>query len=260
MIGAFASGNILQVLLFAVTVRLRPASSGRQRQLICNVIDSFSRSDFLRHHQHDHAPGAWGAFGAMAFTIGKYGVGTWCNSTRSMCFYITCIPVRGGERWAGIARGQRLQHLQIVNWCHKKSCLIVLLTRQTDPCCRACWIKWKLGCKKSVVGLVIPDRVLQPGRHLYLPDMATVFIAQATNTHGHHASDYPAGGTAALLSKGRRVVTGSGLSLAATISAVGHLPLAGLALDPRHRPLHVGSPCVDQRWATGWRPWWWQMV
>lgn len=79
VIGAFASGNILQVLLFAVLFGFALHRLGEKGQLIFNVIDSFSRVIFgIINMIMRTAP--LGAFGAMAFTIGKYGVGTWCNS------------------------------------------------------------------------------------------------------------------------------------------------------------------------------------
>lgn len=79
VIGAFASGNILQVLLFAVLFGFALHRLGEKGQLIFNVIDSFSRVIFgIINMIMRLAP--LGAFGAMAFTIGKYGVGTWCNS------------------------------------------------------------------------------------------------------------------------------------------------------------------------------------
>ena len=154
VIGAFASGNILQVLLFAVLFgfalhRLgeRATDLQRDRQLLAG--------DF-RHHQHDHAPAPLGAFGAMAFTIGKYGVGTTVQLGQLIvCFYITCIlfvvVVLGS-----IARANGFSIFKFVNYI-KEELLIVLGTSSSESALPRMLDKMeKLGCKKSVVGLVIP--------------------------------------------------------------------------------------------------------
>ena len=230
VIGAFASGNILQVLLFAVLFgfalhRLgeRAADLQRDRQLLAG--------DF-RHHQHDHAPGAAGAFGAMAFTIGKYGVGTLVQLGQLIvCFYITCIlfvvVVLGS-----IARANGFSIFKFVNYI-KEELLIVLGTSSSESALPRMLDKMeKLGCKKSVVGLVIPTGYSfnLDGTSIYLT-MAAVFIAQATNTHMDIMHQVTLLVVLLLSSKGAAGVTGSGfIVLAATISAVGHLPLAGLAL------------------------------
>ena len=246
VIGAFASGNILQVLLFAVLFgfalhRLgeRAADLQRDRQLLAG--------DF-RHHQHDHAPGAAGAFGAMAFTIGKYGVGTLVQLGQLIvCFYITCIlfvvVVLGS-----IARANGFSIFKFVNYI-KEELLIVLGTSSSESALPRMLDKMeKLGCKKSVVGLVIPTGYSfnLDGTSIYLT-MAAVFIAQATNTHMDIMHQVTLLVVLLLSSKGAAGVTGSGfIVLAATISAVGHLPLAGLALILGIDRFMSGSPRADQ--------------
>lgn len=231
VIGAFASGNILQVLLFAVLFGFALHRLGEKGQLIFNVIDSFSRVIFgIINMIMRLAP--LGAFGAMAFTIGKYGVGTLVQLGQLIvCFYITCIlfvvVVLGS-----IARANGFSIFKFVNYI-KEELLIVLGTSSSESALPRMLDKMeRLGCKKSVVGLVTPTGYSfnLDGTSIYLT-MAAVFIAQATNTHMDIMHQITLLVVLLLSSKGAAGVTGSGfIVLAATISAVGHLPLAGLAL------------------------------
>jgi len=231
VIGAFASGNILQVLLFAVLFGFALHRLGDKGQLIYNVIDSFSRVIFgIINMIMRLAP--LGAFGAMAFTIGKYGVGTLVQLGQLLvCFYITCI-LFVGVVWGSIARANGFSIFKFVNYI-KEELLIVLGTSSSESALPRMLDKMeKLGCKKSVVGLVIPTGYSfnLDGTSIYLT-MAAVFIAQATNTHMDIMHQITLLVVLLLSSKGAAGVTGSGfIVLAATISAVGHLPLAGLAL------------------------------
>lgn len=231
VIGAFASGNILQVLLFAVLFGFALHRLGDKGQLIFNVIDSFSRVIFgIINMIMRLAP--LGAFGAMAFTIGKYGVGTLLQLGQLIaCFYLTCVlfvvVVLGS-----IARANGFSIFKFVRYI-KEELLIVLGTSSSESVLPRMLDKMeKLGCKKSVVGLVIPTGYSfnLDGTSIYLT-MAAVFIAQATNTHMDIVHQVTLLVVLLLSSKGAAGVTGSGfIVLAATISAVGHLPVAGLAL------------------------------
>ena len=196
VIGAFASGNILQVLLFAVMFGFALHRLGNKGQLIFNVIESFSQVIFgIINMIMRLAP--IGAFGAMAFTIGKYGVGTLVQLGQLIiCFYITCIlfvvVVLGS-----IARATGFSIFKFIRYI-KEELLIVLGTSSSES--------------------------------IYLT-MAAVFIAQATNSHMDIFHQITLLVVLLLSSKGAAGVTGSGfIVLAATISAVGHLPVAGLAL------------------------------
>jgi len=245
VIGAFASGNILQVLLFAVMFGFALHRLGSKGQLIFNVIESFSQVIFgIINMIMRLAP--IGAFGAMAFTIGKYGVGTLVQLGQLIiCFYITCIlfvvVVLGS-----IARATGFSIFKFIRYI-REELLIVLGTSSSESALPRMLDKMeKLGCRKSVVGLVIPTGYSfnLDGTSIYLT-MAAVFIAQATNSHMdifHQitllvvlllSSKGAAGvtGSGFIVPKGAAGVTGSGfIVLAATISAVGHLPVAGLAL------------------------------
>ncbi|AVJ15771.1 dicarboxylate/amino acid:cation symporter [Serratia rhizosphaerae] len=231
VIGAFASGNILQVLLFAVLFGFALHRLGEKGQLIFNVIESFSNVIFgIINMIMRLAP--LGAFGAMAFTIGKYGVGTLVQLGQLiLCFYLTCIlfvvVVLGA-----IARANGFSIFKFVNYI-KEELLIVLGTSSSESALPRMLDKMeRLGCKKSVVGLVIPTGYSfnLDGTSIYLT-MAAVFIAQATNAHMDIMHQITLLIVLLLSSKGAAGVTGSGfIVLAATLSAVGHLPVAGLAL------------------------------
>lgn len=231
VIGAFASGNILQVLLFAVMFGFALHHLGEKGQLIFNVIDSFSKVIFgVINMIMKLAP--IGAFGAMAFTIGKYGVGTLVQLGQLiLCFYLTCILfvvlVLGS-----IARATGFSIFRFIGYI-KEELMIVLGTSSSESALPRMLDKMeKVGCQKSVVGLVIPTGYSfnLDGTSIYLT-MAAVFIAQATNAHMDIWHQITLLVVLLLSSKGAAGVTGSGfIVLVATLSAVGHLPVAGLAL------------------------------
>lgn len=231
VIGAFASGNILQVLLFAVLFGFALHRLGDKGQVIFNVIDSFAKVIFgIINMIMRLAP--IGAFGAMAFTIGKYGLGSLVQLGQLIaCFYLTCIlfvvVVLGT-----IARVTGFNIFRFINYI-KEELLIVLGTSSSESALPRMLDKMeRAGCEKSVVGLVIPTGYSfnLDGTSIYLT-MAAVFIAQATNSHMDIIHQVTLLVVLLLSSKGAAGVTGSGfIVLAATLSAVGHLPVAGLAL------------------------------
>ncbi|OON38532.1 C4-dicarboxylate transporter DctA [Izhakiella australiensis] len=231
VIGSFASGNILQVLMFAILFGFALHRLGDKGTLIFNVIENFSQVIFgIINMIMRLAP--LGAFGAMAFTIGKYGVGSLVQLGQLiLCFYLTCILfvvlVLGV-----IARVTGFNIFKFISYI-KEELLIVLGTSSSESALPRMLDKMeKLGCKKSVVGLVIPTGYSfnLDGTSIYLT-MAAVFIAQATNSHMDIWHQITLLVVLLLSSKGAAGVTGSGfIVLAATLSAVGHLPVAGLAL------------------------------
>ncbi|MGN5049816.1 dicarboxylate/amino acid:cation symporter [Aeromonas veronii] len=231
VIGAFASGNILQVLLFAVLFGFSLHHIGEKGQVIFGVIDSFSKVIFgIINMIMRLAP--VGAFGAMAFTIGKYGVGSLVQLGQLIaCFYLTCLffifIVLGS-----IAKASGFSILRFISYI-REELLIVLGTSSSESVLPRMLDKMeKLGCQKSVVGLVIPTGYSfnLDGTSIYLT-MAAIFIAQATNTPLDLFQQITLLVVLLISSKGAAGVTGSGfIVLAATISAVGHLPLAGLVL------------------------------
>ena len=231
VIGAFAGGNILEVLLFAVLFGFSLHHIGEKGKPIFNIIDGFSQVIFgIINMIMKLAP--IGAFGAMAFTIGKYGIGSLVQLGQLIAsFYLTCLLfiflVLGS-----IAKANGFSIVRFIAYI-REELLIVLGTSSSESVLPRMLVKMEaLGCKKSVVGLVIPTGYSfnLDGTSIYLT-MAAVFIAQATNTPLDLFHQLTLLVVLLISSKGAAGVTGSGfIVLAATISAVGHLPLAGQAL------------------------------
>jgi aerobic C4-dicarboxylate transport protein len=231
VVDAFAKGEILQVLLFAVMFGFALHKFGGRGTLVFDFIEKFSHVLFvIVGYIMKVAP--IGAFGAMAFTIGKYGVSSLLQLGQLMAtFYITCLffifVVLGG-----IAKAHGFSIWKFIKYI-KEELLIVLGTSSSESVLPRMMAKLEnLGAKKSVVGLVVPTGYSfnLDGTSIYLT-MAAVFIAQATNTPMTITQQLTLLLVLLLTSKGAAGVTGSGfIVLAATLSAVGHVPVAGLAL------------------------------
>ena len=231
VVGAFANGDILQVLMFSVIFGFALHRLGSYGKPLLDLIDRFAHVMFnIINMIMKLAP--LGAFGAMAFTIGQYGVGSLVQLGYLMaCFYVTCLlfilVVLGG-----IARAHGFSVLKVIRYI-REELMIVLGTSSSESALPRMLTKMeRLGAKKSVVGLVIPTGYSfnLDGTSIYLT-MAAVFIAQATDTHMDITHQITLLLVLLVASKGAAGVTGSGfIVLAATLSAVGHLPVAGLAL------------------------------
>jgi aerobic C4-dicarboxylate transport protein len=231
IVDAFARGEILQVLLFAVLFGFALHRFGGRGTLVFDWIEKASHVLFtIVGYIMRVAP--VGAFGAMAFTIGRYGVGSLFSLGRLMgTFYLTClvfILVVLGI----VARVHGFSILKFIRYI-KEELLIVLGTSSSESVLPRMMAKLEnLGVRKSTVGLVIPTGYSfnLDGTSIYLT-MAAVFIAQATNTPMTLVQQLTLLAVLVLTSKGAAGVTGSGfIVLAATLSAVGHVPVAGLAL------------------------------
>ena len=231
VVDAFAKGEILQVLLIAVLFGFALHRFGGRGTLVFDVIEKGSHVLFvIIGYIMKLAP--IGAFGAMAFTIGKYGVGSLFQLGKLMgTFYLTCLlfifVVLGGiARFHGFSIWKFIKYI-------KEELLIVLGTSSSESVLPRMMEKMEnLGARKTVVGLVIPTGYSfnLDGTSIYLT-MAAVFIAQATNTPMTLMQELTLLAVLLLTSKGAAGVTGSGfIVLAATLSAVGHVPVAGLAL------------------------------
>ena len=231
VVDAFAKGEILQVLLFAVLFGFALHKFGGRGTLVFDWIEKTSHVLFsIVGYIMRVAP--IGAFGAMAFTIGKYGVGSLVQLGKLMgTFYLTCLVfvlvVLGI-----IARVHGFSVVKFIRYI-KEELLIVLGTSSSESVLPRMMAKLEnLGVKKSTVGLVIPTGYSfnLDGTSIYLT-MAAVFVAQATNTPMTLLQQLTLLGVLLLTSKGAAGVTGSGfIVLAATLSAVGHVPVAGIAL------------------------------
>jgi aerobic C4-dicarboxylate transport protein len=231
VVDAFAKGEILQVLLFSVLFGFALHRFGGRGTLVFDAIEKGSHVLFsIVGIIMKVAP--IGAFGAMAFTIGKYGVGSLLSLGKLMAtFYTTCLffifVVLGL-----IARAHGFSIWKFIKYI-KEELLIVLGTSSSESVLPRMMAKMEnLGVRKSVVGLVIPTGYSfnLDGTSIYLT-MAAVFIAQATNTPMTLTQQITLLAVLLLTSKGAAGITGSGfIVLAATLSAVGGVPVAGLAL------------------------------
>lgn len=231
VIDAFAKGEILQVLLFSVLFGFALHRFGGRGTLVFDLIEKTSHVLFAVVGIIMKAAPI-GAFGAMAFTIGKYGAGSLLSLGKLMgTFYFTCLffifVVLGL-----IARFHGFSVWKFVKYI-KEELLIVLGTSSSESVLPRMMAKMEnLGVRKSVVGLVIPTGYSfnLDGTSIYLT-MAAVFIAQATNTPMSLTQQLTLLAVLLLTSKGAAGITGSGfIVLASTLSAVGGVPVAGLAL------------------------------
>jgi aerobic C4-dicarboxylate transport protein len=231
IVDAFAKGDILQVLLFSVLFGLALLHFGDRARMLVGFIEEVSHVLFgvvgiiMRV-----AP--IGAFGAMAFTIGQYGIGTLFSLGKLMaCFYGTCLlfitVVLGSiAAWTGFSLLKFVRYI-------KEEILIALGTSSSEPVLPRMMAKLEhLGCSKSLVGLVIPTGYSfnLDGTSIYMT-MAAIFIAQATNTELSVRQQLGILAVLLLTSKGAAAVPGGGfVTLAATLSAIPTIPVAGLAL------------------------------
>ena len=231
VVDAFAKGDILQVLFFAILFGFALSMLGQRGKLVFKFIDEFARILFgVVGIIMKAAP--IGAFGAMAFTVGKFGLGSLSKLGMLMgSFYLTCVLfifiVLGAiAKLCGFSIFKFIKYI-------KEEMLIVLGTSSSESVLPRMMAKLEnLGCSKSVVGLVIPTGYSfnLDGTSIYLT-MAAVFVAQATNTRLTLLQTLTILGVLLLSSKGAAGVTGSGfITLAATFAAVPTIPVAGLAL------------------------------
>ena len=231
VVGAFADGEILQVLFFSLLFGFALHKFGGRGTLIFDVIEKSSHVLFQIVGMIMRVAPV-GAFGAMAFTIGKYGIGSLLPLAELMgTFYLTCLlfvlGVLGGIcRWHGFSIFRYIGYI-------KEELLIVLGTSSSESVLPRMMAKMEhAGVSKPVVGLVIPTGYSfnLDGTAIYLT-MAAVFIAQACDVQMTIMQQVTLLAVLLLTSKGAAGVTGSGfIVLAATLSAVGHVPVAALAL------------------------------
>lgn len=230
-VDAFAKGEILQVLFIAILFGFALHKFGGRGTMVFDLIEKTSHVLFdMIGVIMKFAP--IGAFGAMSFTIGKYGVGSLFSLGKLMgSFYLTCflfVFIVLGL----IARFHGFNIFKFVRYI-KEELLIVLGTSSSESVLPRMMEKMELlGAKKTCVGLVIPTGYSfnLDGTSIYLT-MAAVFIAQATNTPMTLMQEVTLLLVLLLTSKGAAGVTGSGfIVLAATLSAVGDVPVAGLAI------------------------------
>lgn len=231
VVDAFAKGEILQVLLFSLLFGFSLAAMKETGAEVVTFINKLATVLFgIVETIMKLAP--IGAFGAMAFTIGKYGITSLAPLAKLMgCFYLTCllfifIVLGIIAKYAGFNIVRFIIYI-------KDELLIVLGTSSSESVLPRIITKLEnLGCSKSVVGLVIPTGYSfnLDGTSIYLV-MAAIFVAQATNTPLNMTQELTILGVLLLTSKGAAGVSGSGfVTLAATLSVIPSIPITGLAL------------------------------
>ncbi len=231
VVDAFAKGDMLQVLFFSILFGYALHAYGERGKLVFQFIDKLSHVLFgIVGVIMKAAP--IGAFGAMAYTIGKHGVGSLAQLANLMgAFYLTCLIFIFGVL-GSIAALHGFSIVKLIKYI-KEELFLVLGTSSSESGLPRLMAKLEnAGAEKSVVGLVVPTGYSfnLDGTSIYLT-MAAVFIAQATNTPMDLGQQITLLLILLLTSKGAAGVTGSGfIVLAATLSAVGTVPVAGLAL------------------------------
>jgi len=230
-VGAFVNGDVLQILLLAVLMGTALASLGEKGQAVVKLMEQFSTGIFAVVGIVMRAA-PLGAFGAMAFTIGKYGVGTLGSLAKLMgAFYATALlfvfVVLGlVMRTMGLSIVKLLKYL-------REELVIVLGTSSSESALPRLMDKLeKMGCAPSVVRLVVPTGYSfnLDGTSIYLT-MAALFVAQAMDVNLSMGDEIRLLLVLLLTSKGAAGVTGSGfVTLAATLSTTGSVPVAGITL------------------------------
>lgn len=231
VVGAFAQGEILQVLLISILFGLALSKLGTANQPIVNAIQQVAHA-LLEMVGMVMRLAPLAAFGAMAFTIGEFGIyALFSLGKLLLCVYLTCFTfiflVLGL-----IARFNRFSLWKLIRYI-KEEILIVLGTSSSEAVLPRLMVKMeRLGCAKSVVGIVLPAGYSfnLDGTSIYLT-MAALFVAQATNTPLTFGQELGILAVLLLTSKGAAAVTGGGfITLAATLGSTGTIPIAGLTL------------------------------
>jgi aerobic C4-dicarboxylate transport protein len=231
VIDAFARGDILQVLLLAILFGFALSMVGQRSKLIVDLFGALTHAVFgVINILMRLAP--IGAFGAMAFTIGRYGLASLGPLVRLIAvFYVTCIlfvlVVLGAVAF--------LAGFNIVKFLFyiKEEILLVLAVSSSEPALPTLMQKMEnLGCSRALVGLVVPTGYTfnTDGTSIYMT-LAALFVAQATNTHLTLAQQLTIFAVAVLTSKGASGVQGAAfIALVGTLMVIPTIPVAGMAL------------------------------
>ncbi|HEY8713783.1 MAG TPA: dicarboxylate/amino acid:cation symporter [Candidatus Acidoferrum sp.] len=228
---AFARGDILQVLFIAILFGFAVSMAGERCKPLLDVFNSLMQAVFgVVNIVMRFAP--IGAFGAMAFTVGKYGIASLGPLVKLIgIFYLTCIVfvslILGTVAWfAGFNLFKFLRYI-------KEEILIVLGVSSSEAALPTLMEKMeRLGCSKGLVGLVLPTGYTfnTDGTSLYMT-LAALFVAQATNTHLTFTQQLTIFAVATLTSKGASGVQGAAfIALVATLTVIPTIPVAGMAL------------------------------
>jgi aerobic C4-dicarboxylate transport protein len=231
VVDAFAKGDILQVVFVAILFGLALSALGERGKPLVTLLDSLTQTVFgIVNMLMRFAP--IGAFGAMAFTVGKYGIASLGPLAKLIAaFYITSIlfvlVILGIVAWlVGFSIFKFLAYI-------KEEILLVLAISSSEPAIPTLMEKLeKLGCSKALVGLVVPTGYTfnTDGTSIYMT-LAALFVAQATNTHLSLGQQLTIFAVATLTSKGASGVQGAAfIALVATLTVIPSIPVAGMAL------------------------------
>ncbi|HTG28889.1 MAG TPA: dicarboxylate/amino acid:cation symporter [Methylomirabilota bacterium] len=231
IVDAFAKGDILQVLLVSLLFGFALSMAGPRCKPLVDLLAALTQAVFgVVAILMRFAP--IGAFGAMAFTIGKYGLASLGPLAKLIAtLYLTSIffvvIILGA-----IARFSGFGILRFL-WFLREEILLVLATSSSEPALPSLMNKLeKLGCSQALVGLVVPTGYTfnADGTSLYMT-LAALFVAQATNTHLTLLQQFTILGVALLTSKGASGVQGAAfIALVATMMVIPTIPVAGMAL------------------------------
>jgi aerobic C4-dicarboxylate transport protein len=231
VIDAFAKGDILQVLLLAILFGFALSLVGQRSKLIVDLFSALTHAVFgVINILMRLAP--IGAFGAMAFTIGRYGLASLGPLAKLIAlFWVTCILfvliVLGAVAW--LAGFNIIKFLLYI----KEEILLVLAVSSSEPALPTLMQKMEnLGCSRALVGLVVPTGYTfnTDGTSIYMT-LAALFVAQATNTHLTLTQQLTIFAVAVLTSKGASGVQGAAfIALVGTMMVIPTIPVAGMAL------------------------------
>ena len=231
VVDAFAKGDILQVLFVSILSGLALSVVGARGQFLVDLIEALTRTVFaIVNIIMRFAP--IGAFGAMAFTVGKYGLVSLGPLAKLIgCFYLSCVL------FVGIVLGaiSLIAGFNIIKFLLyiKEEILLVLATSSSETALPALMEKLEgLGCSKALVGLVVPTGFTfnTDGSSLYMT-LAALFVAQATGTNLTLGQQVTIFAVAILTSKGASGVQGAGfIALVGTLIVIPTIPVAGMAL------------------------------
>ena len=231
LLGAFTSGEILQVLLVSILLGCALALTGERGRSLQRGIDSLGAVVFRVVHLIMRAAPI-GAFGSMAYTVGQFGAGALSHLASLMAsFYLTSALFVFGVLGL-IARASGFSLLRLLRYL-RDELLLVLGTSSSEAALPSLIDKLEVaGCSRSVAGLVVPAGYSfnLDGTNIYMT-MAALFIAQATNVHLSLSDQLLLLLVAMISSKGAAGVTGSGfITLAATLAIVPAVPVGALVL------------------------------
>ena len=252
VVGAFADGDILQVLFFSVLFGLAMAGVGASNRPVIHALDQISKA-LMRMIAMIIKIAPLAVFGAMSFNVGKFGLASLVPLAKLMaCVYLTCLC------FVIFGLGFLLQLNGLSIWKFLKymrdELFIVFGTASSESVFPRVMAKMEtLGCSRPLVGIVVPASYSfnLDGSSIYLT-MGALFVAQATNTHLTFGQQAAVLLVSLLTSKGAAAVVGSSfIALAATLSSMKTIPVEGMVLIPERGLVHGSRPASMTNMRSG---------